>query len=613
MCGIFGIFSNNQEIIDDPLNLARTQMLQHRGPDEFGEYRNSRIYLGHNRLSILDVQHGQQPMISVDGNVVIVYNGEIYNYPQLRQHLLAKQIPVQTTCDTEVLILLYQHFGMDALLNQIEGMFAFAIWDKEKQSLLIAKDRIGEKPVYYAQHNETFVFSSEIKTVLATHVVPDDINNGGLYEYFCRSTIAGSRTCFQHVRELTPGNYLSIQNPAEPPQPKVYWDLIDASLHGMNDTDWDFDTAFQQTESVLKQSVLSRMISDVPIGFLISGGLDSSIMTALAMKDSTASYIGLCAGNEDKSIDESGYAKLLVDHLNHTNPESIKLNTIFHGVDNILNDLPYLTYVHDEPLQFPNSIQMYSLCKYAKENGVKVLLSGEGSDEVFLGYARMMRMLEKYEGLATTPDIINELYYAGGLGNAGLVAEICGVNNTDAESATGESYEWLITHRNLDAASLAIFYDQRYRLQTLIQRQDRMGMAASIELRQPFLHYEFMTFINKLPRQWKYNSQEQQGKYLLKKISESYVPHQIIYRKKAGFPSDLESWINSRDSQEQVLDLMNASDSICSNYLNLSKLTSILADHYSGKQLYSSIVKKIFFLEIWNQKRKEFLNPNPIH
>ncbi len=605
MCGIFGIYSNQQNLLEVQHNSANLQLLSHRGPDDSGSYRDDRVYLGHVRLSILDVISGNQPMISDDGRFVIVYNGEIYNYLELRDELLSKNHYFKTTSDTEVILKLYQNFGPDHTLSKLEGMFAFSIWDQVEHTLFIARDRIGEKPLYYAYADRAFLFASEIKAITNTGLVTDELHANGLYEYFCRSKISGSRTFYQNIFELNPGHYLLLSGVNDRLPQYCYWDLVNEYRIGQDRKIVKESEAHSIVEKCVHNSVRNRMISDVPVGLLTSGGIDSSIVTAML---AASGYKGLqcfCAGNRSSKLDESPFAKLLVSYLNQHNDADFNLNIVMHDVKSLVDEIPFLSKIYDEPLQHLSSVQMYKLCSAARDHDIKVLISGEGSDEIFCGYDRYDRIFtfvdEMTNGDYTLEDI---LYYGGGLDNAEIVSNICGFEMTTIDDdLRGESYRWLREHKDIPLMDLVMLYDQRHRLQTILQRQDRMGMAASIELRQPFLNYRLVNAVNSIDSGFKFEESTRETKYILKRVSEKFIPQDIISRKKVGFSSDLTLWFRSRSSRDQLNELVRDSSSITRNYLDLKLIESVIEDHYNASKHYDFLVKSLYYLEVWNRHR----------
>ena len=605
MCGIFGVISSNQALLDRTSNRLSLHLLDHRGPDDSGIYQDEDIFLGHTRLSILDLSHGHQPMVSDNGRFVIVYNGEIYNYLTLRDELLKKRISLSSTSDTEVILNLYQHYGLHDTLDMIEGMFAFGIWDKLEKVLFLARDRIGEKPLYYARTSQDFLFSSEIKSILDTRIIGDELNVDGFYEYFCRSKISGERTFYKDIYELNPGHYFLVNSNGKTPQKRCYWNIVDNYNLGQENMIVDKLEAIDSIEDCLLKSVSSRMISDVPVGLLTSGGLDSSVVASMLVKSGYQGIECFCASNKVNDIDESPFARLLVSYLNQQYETGLEFNVISNDVNTIVDAIPFLSYIHDEPLQYISSIQMHDLCFAARQRGIKVLISGEGADELFCGYDRYERILMSVDDLVSKGTKIEDvLYYGGGLNNAQLVSQICGILPTSVdERLCGESYQWLQANNSFPLLDLMMLYDQRYRLQTINQRQDRMGMAASVELRQPFLNYRLVNLANSLHSSLRFDTSIRTRKYILKKIAEHNVPREIIDRKKIGFPSDLTVWLNSQESYKVLNSLVNNKDSISSNYLSLGTITNILNSHYNSTKQYDFLVRSLFFMEVWNKNR----------
>ena len=603
MCGVFGIYSYNTGLLDAGRNNPALDLLRHRGPDDSGVYQDEYIFIGHTRLSILDIETGQQPMTSDDGRYTIAYNGEIYNYLELRNEISKLDVSFATRSDTEVILKYFQCFGPVETLNRIEGMFAFGIWDRLKSELFLARDRIGEKPMYYAYNANTFVFSSEIKSILSSGIVSDNLNENGLFEYFCRTKIAGSRTFIKDVRELKPGHYMLINDLGVRPCQRKYWDLVTEYMIGRDSKIVNEIEAYQAIETSMLQSFESRMISDVPVGLLTSGGIDSSVVAGVLAGKGYQDLKCFCAGNNNSAIDESPFAQQLVSYINRKTDANFDLVVVKKDLVTLIDIVENLTYIYDEPLQFNNSIAMYYLCVEAKKYGIKVLLSGEGADELFCGYDRYERTFEMAdEQIANGNRIEDILYYGGGLDNTKLVADMCGLTHVNADTRLlGESYEWLKANNNIPMMGLILLYDQHYRLQFLNQRQDRMGMAAGIELRQPFLNYQLVNLANSLDINLKFNKNSGQRKYILKRIAEKYIPDDIIARPKRGFPSDLGVWLRSAEGYSTLSDLVEDSNSIARNYLQYNVVQDVLQSHFTNTKSYDFLIMCLFHLEVWNK------------
>ena len=309
-----------------------------------------------------------------------------------------------------------------------------------------------------------------------------------------------------------------------------------------------------------------------------------------------------CAGNNNAAIDESPYAKSLIEYLNRESGAGFDLSIITKDIASLVDSINNLTYIYDEPLQFNNSSLVYYLCKAARDDGVKVLISGEGSDEIFCGYdryARTYRNASKF--LQKNYSLEQILYYGGGIDNLDVVAQICGVNASASEpDLLGESYKWLQMNGDISMMELIMLYDQRYRMQLLIQRQDRMGMAASVEIRQPFLNYNLVNLANRLHLDLRFRSRTNESKYILRRIAEKYTPKEISARPKTGFPSDLGLWLRGDESYGIIRDLVNDSNSISQNYLDFSKVSAIIESHFCTDRHFEFLVTCLFNLEVWN-------------
>ena len=603
MCGIFGIFSERQDLLNNSNNSVSVNLMGHRGPDDSGSYSDHHVFLGHTRLSIIDIASGGQPMISEDGRYVIVYNGEIYNYINLRDDLIKSGVDFVTASDTEVILKLYMELGPERALAKIEGMFAFCIWDNVDKVLFLARDRLGEKPLYYAHTSSSFVFASEIKAILNTGIIDDDLNTSGLYEYFCRGKVSGARTLLKNVYELNPGHYMLLDDIITPPHQRVYWDLVYEYRERHDKQIVDEFEAHTLIEECLLMSTNTRMLSDVPVGIFTSGGIDSSILAGMLIRSGHLDMECFSASNRKSDIDESPYAQLLVSYLNQKEGSDLRLSVIEDNINSFLDTIPYLSYIADEPLTFNSSMKSYALCRAAREHDIKVILTGEGADELFFGYDRHERAIRSIGEFKGSENCLEDMiYYGGGLRNAGLVSAICGTETRARDSQLlGESYQWLQENRDIPLRELVLLYDQRHRLQLINNRQDRMGMAASVELRQPFLNYRLVQLANSLHTGLKFDDGSMETKYILKRVSEKYVPREIVSRKKMGTPSDFDSWFGTVESHKTLQSLVHDKDSISRNYLAMEVIEDVLQKHYSASPRYDHLVKTLFFLEIWHR------------
>lgn len=551
MCGIYGYISHKNPFLPEE-KVDKLRMLSHRGPDNTGFYHKDNLFLGHMRLSILDLSDAaNQPF--QDSQCCLIYNGEIYNYLQLREkHLGGKHW--LTSSDTEVLfeLLRLQGIGCLPLLN---GMFALAFYDKSKNELLLARDTVGIKPLYYIAEPDFFEFSSEIKSL---SFVPDldalkDVLVYGHFEEGCLP--------YKNVKELMPGHVLQLELGTGKYRIEPFVRLEDK----VNDARFkEFSQAgnlASQLDSLLQSSILLHLQSDAPIGALCSGGIDSSLISALAVKhrkDVRLYHAGV-AGERG----EEGYARMVSDHLN------VPLESIRMTKEEYWNAFPVVTYHNDLPIYHPNDISLYSICRKAQSDGMKVLLSGEGADELFGGYAwhqyfasvlkrydrRVMsrgflggvisRAIERISQSGGFPDLDKDDFIhcsALGIGySSGEIGSLARSSSLAAQQFKAwkrwmenlEVYEGLAGKN--EAAVLSFLLNNLYgHLSSILHRTDRILMMNSLEGRVPFLENSIFEFALNLPLRQKISGKE--GKVILKKVASRYLPHEVVYRRKAGFP-----------------------------------------------------------------------------
>jgi len=373
MCGIAGVvqFERHAQIDTDVLRQMCAAMV-HRGPDDEGIYSQGRVGLGVRRLSIIDLATGHQPISNEDGTLWIVFNGEIYNHLTLREQLIARGHRYHTNSDTETIVHLYEEYGQNCV-DHLRGMFAFAIWDTQQQRLFIARDRLGIKPLYYRLTSECFLFGSEIKVILAHPGVDREANRDGLPEYLAFGYLSGRDTFFSGIRKLMPGHTLELQENGKI-QIRRYWDL------SFTDDDAHHTEHYyvQTYRDLLEQAVSSHLMSDVPLGVFLSGGLDSSAVAALMTKIRRAPVETFSVGYAEESYSELRYARQVAKHLDSVHRE------VLVSCEEFFNALPQLIWHEDEPLAWPSSVALYFLARLAREH-VTVVLTGEGSDETLAG------------------------------------------------------------------------------------------------------------------------------------------------------------------------------------------------------------------------------------
>jgi asparagine synthase (glutamine-hydrolysing) len=556
MCGITGFLNVHWSQV----NLEKmTNCLAHRGPDAKGYFADPAcgLGLGHRRLSILDLSEaGNQPFYSKDRRYIMVYNGEVFNFREVAEKY---KIVQRTHTDSEVIIEAFAQKGIDAV-QDFNGMFAIAIWDTQQQELFLIRDRFGVKPILYYLNKTAFAFASELKGLLAAGI-DKDINKKALQDYFFLEYIPGEESIIQNVFKLPAGHYLKI-SPGKQPEIKGYYSIFDKlnpSLKNISEA-----RAIDEFEALLSSSVQLRQISDVPIGAFLSGGTDSSLICALFQKQNSQPINTFTIGFDVKEYDESYYANRVAEHLktSHrhlhlTDKDSISI------VDRLVN-------YYDEPFAAPSCIPSYLVCNKARSL-VTVAMSGDGGDELFMGYGyyglykRLKSFYNRYpgfarKGLAGVMGLLDQRYQRASrlLGFANdndlLVniwsqeqymftqAEISSLVNMPYKNET-VSKDW---HRidqmdMTDEEKISFFDINNYLTNNLLFKMDSASMANSLEVRTPYLDYRLVEFSVNLPQQFKINQGTQ--KYLMKKLLERYIPRDLVYRKKWGFPAPVGDWL----------------------------------------------------------------------
>jgi asparagine synthase (glutamine-hydrolysing) len=564
MCGICGFvrFDPLAPVPEDRLRQMRDTLV-HRGPDDAGLFVQGNVGLGHRRLSIIDLSSGHQPMANADGTVWITYNGEVYNFREVRAALEAGGYAFSTKSDTEVVLRAYEAYG-EACVEHLRGMFAFAIWDSQRQKLLLARDRLGIKPLYYAVHDGTFLFASEIKAILAAGIIRPSLNEAILPEFLATRYISGEETFFRGVKKLLPGRTLSW-SPAEGFRERRYWRLpIETNGSGC-----DLKEAAGEVRARLEAAVRSHLMSDVPLGLFLSGGIDSSGLAALMAPMVREPIRTFAVGFDEPGANELPYARLAARAVGAEHHEVVVSPGEFFDA------LPRLIWHEDEPIAFTSSVPLYFVSRLAREH-VKVVLTGEGADELFLGYNRYRvtawndRLARVYETLlpatvrATVGRLMGELppgihryaqrtFLALESGPRGLFYENFAVfpdglrrlllANGNGLGGRDPYAEGLRCYR--DAAGGTLERMSHADLQTylveLLMKQDQMSMAASVESRVPFLDHEFVQHVAGLSPRFKLRGWR--TKAVLRAALHDRVPGPILRRRKMGFPVPVGRWL----------------------------------------------------------------------
>lgn len=632
MCGICGKLNfERQEPVDAVLLRRMMELIRHRGPDGDGEYRSGPVGIGHRRLSIIDLSTGDQPMCNEDRTVWVVYNGEIYNFPELRAELQACGHKFKSTTDTEVIIHLYEELGEESV-ERFRGMFAFALWDERKQLLLLARDRIGIKPLYYVNTGRALLFSSEIKSILADTSIKRCINPRAIDLFLTYYYLPGNETLIEGIFKLEPGHYLTVIDGQV--KKRQYWDL-----HFPTSTlQIGFEDAVHELRSLLRRTVKDHMISDVPVGVLLSGGVDSTGVLRYAVEQTDQPIHTFTIGFDGQGFaDERPYARLAAKQYGTVHQE------ITMTAEDFRDFFPKFVWHMEEPVCEPPAVALYFVSKLARESSIKVLLSGEGGDEAFGGYQnyRNLLFLEKlksalgpsrrllrygFQGLGAVgiPSFakyaglveprLSEYYlsrtstpYSGfnKIKNALYTEEFKEGLGIDQSRYSGtQTNNQLINHlfnkqKNNSILSQMLYVDTKTWLpDDLLVKADKMTMATSVELRVPFLDSRVLEFAALLPSHFKVLGWS--TKRILKAALEGSIPREICMRKKTGFPVPYERWLKN-ELKELTDDIIMGESGLLGAYFRKDTRTRFLEDHQRGegcsKELFSLLV-----LELWNNQ-----------
>jgi asparagine synthase (glutamine-hydrolysing) len=622
MCGINGIaFSNssNKQINERVLTKMR-DAISYRGPDDAGIFIDENIGLGHRRLSIVDVAHGHQPMSNGDESCVITYNGEIYNHADYRSELEGKGYIFQTHCDTETILHLYEEYGAKCV-ERLRGMFAFAIWDKRKKELFIARDRFGVKPLYYVHDVEgNLFFASEIKALLEANAVKAELNYNALPDQLANHGTSFDETLFKDVKRLVPGHLLFWKDGKI--KIEKYWD-VSFEPKNENRSDEDF---IEEWRGLFKESVKLRLMADVPLGMFLSGGIDSSAIAAMMSEMVREPIKTFSVGFKEREANEFEYARI-VSRAFKTEHHEITITP-----EQYFAELPNLIWHEDEPLGFVASIPLYFVSKLAQKH-VKVVLTGEGSDEILGGYGRYQKTLallkygEKYEqftpgfvrglvknGVATLPRSLNNKLKRTFLSLDADVENLYFDNfaifpkaiqnqllTDDAKARISEQnpyfhqQNWLKETDAEEILDKLLYADTKTYLHELLMKQDQMSMAASIESRVPFLDHKLVEFTAKLPERMKIRGKT--TKWILREAMRGILPAEILDRPKMGFPVPVASWF--RNEFRGLVDEYVLSERTTQRGLfEPTFLRNLAAEHQAG----ADHAQRLWFLvnfEIW--------------
>ena len=615
MCGIFCIyFSDASRLVEQDLVLSATNEMRHRGPDDEGVYISGNIGLGHRRLSIIDLASGHQPMFNEDGQIALVYNGEIYNHLEIREILVKKGHIFRTKSDTEVIIHAYEEWGFESV-HKFNGMFAFALWDARKRSLWVVRDRLGIKPLYYHWDSHIFLCSSEIKPLLKTGFLKAEGNVRVLDAYLSLGYVPAPETMFKGIRKLRPGHFLHVKGCHL--EEKEYWDFADPEPSTMS-----FEEAKLQIAQLLKDSVEKRLMSDVPLGVFLSGGLDSSAVVAI-MSDLVNEPINtFTVGYDNESgVSEENYARIVAERF-ETRHHVFQLEP-----DDFFSSINTMVRYAEEPIVESAAIALYHIAKSARNSAI-VLLSGEGSDEVFAGYLlyQFMNQLESLQRIVPPPlwqifsplrPLIPKMKYRKYFDwlLLPLKRRYQGTSSYLTESLRKEIYtpdflqskgdylqETFSSHfdrvgHQSDAINKMLYVDTKtWLVDDLLLKADKMTMAASVELRVPFLDHRLVELAASLPSSFK--SRNSNGKYILKSIMDYRLPREIVHRKKMGFPVPTKNWFSGALFlliREQIL------DGRALPWVSTKAIRKIVKQHQNRSQDHSKLIMTLLVLTFWQE------------
>jgi asparagine synthase (glutamine-hydrolysing) len=628
MCGIAGILEFGRGRSPAPEALEEmTRVLAHRGPDDEGFYLAGPVGLGHRRLSIIDLDSGQQPMQSPDGQVSLVFNGEIYNYRELAAELERRGYAFRTKSDTEVLLALYLAHGLDAFAK-LNGMFACAFWDGRSRQLVLARDRFGKKPLFYHRDAHRFLFGSEIKAILAAGHVERTVDLAALHEYLSLGYIEGERTILTGVHRLPPAHVLTVRDGEVRSWP--WWALEFRSQERPPDE----SEAEGRVEELLRQAVNRRLVSDVPLGAFLSGGLDSSTVVAL-MVQLAGRVRTFTIGFEEEDYSELEDARVVARHLGTDHHEIVVKPSA-------LDILPDLVWHLDEPFADSSAVPTYYVCQAARQH-ITVALSGDGGDEVFAGYRRYQE-LGRYRRMAGVPrwarrGIVrpltrllpftapgwNYLHALGALERGALPCELGlypyihdRLYSRDLAEALrgsqpfGRAERLLREARHLDPVSRYQYLDtMQYLPGDILTKVDRMSMANSLEVRSPLLDHTLVEYVATLPASYKLR--QGTSKYLLRRIAQRLLPPSVLAKRKQGFAIPADRWFQ-RERRGFAEEILLDRKTLARGYFRPETLSRLLGHHASGRRDYSAWIWCLIVLELWHRLVLEGAGPrHPVH
>lgn len=625
MCGLCGYLKWDDATQDSSVIWRMTWMLQHRGPDDqgirfavAGTAQRYIVALGHSRLSVIDLSDAaKQPLCNEDGTVWVVFNGEIYNFRELRENLADRGHRFRSSTDTEVVVHGYEEYGCD-LLERLDGMFAFALWDEKREELLLARDRTGKKPLFYSLTDSAFTFASEIKAICVCPWVNRQVNVGALPEYFTCGYVRAPRTLYCGIFQLPPASYLVVKG-RNVIGPYQYWKLPNVNERGQSKALLKKDDVAAHIRFLVREAVRKRLISDVPLGALLSGGLDSSIIVGLMSQMSSDRIRTFSIGfADDRSFDERSYARLVASEFGTQHTEAIVTLEI-EGL------LERLVWHHDQPYGDASAVPTYLLCQVARQ-GVTVALNGDGSDELFGGYERFRAALaaewipgsalalgelaakllprqygyfdlkRRLERFCEVRDCDGLRRYLGWISifDGQMLANLLG-----ADCQASEVWPQVDSHRGKAdlLKDLLMLNFATYLPYDLNVKMDRMSMAHGLETRSPFLDKDLIEYVWQIPsslkiRWWK-------PKYILREAFKDLIPRVVLKRPKHGFGIPLGLWFRQGKLRIFYRELVLGCDSRSAKYLNTEVLQSLFNEHNEGREDHGYRLWSLLQFELW--------------
>lgn len=615
MCGITGkINFDTFKDIDARELKQMTDVIYHRGPDDEGFYINKNVGLGFRRLSIIDLSTGHQPLANEDDSVWIIFNGEIYNYLELQEDLIKKGHVFRTKSDTETIVHLYEQYGVDCV-KYLRGMFGFSIWDNNKKQLFCARDRFGIKPFYYYTDNEKFVFGSEIKAILKSKDIDKTLSYDALNSFFAYGYITSDLAIYNKIKKLQPAHYLLLSFKEKVTiEIKRYWEIHFEPDESRSEKQWA-----EEVEACLSETVKLHMISDVPLGAFLSGGIDSSSVVAMMAKNSDKPIKTFSIGFKQEKYNELKYARQIAEkygcehHEQIVEPESIGL-------------LPKLVSAYDEPFADSSAIPTYYVSKFAREH-VTVALSGDGGDELFAGYDIYSFLQKIYKYNSSSPSLnklvwgnINKLIpqkisgkgltYFLSLNRDYLGAHLCiwpkeerkklilNGNTFKYKNAPELFKEQVLKNGNSNdfISNLQYLDMQTYMVDDILTKVDRASMMNSLEVRVPLLDHKFAELTFKIPSGLKLKGKEQ--KYIFKQSMKKFLPDTILNRPKIGFGVPLSVWFKE-GLKDYVNDTLLLGDPLLSNYLDRNYVKKMVENNKDGMRNFNSRIWYLLCFEEW--------------